>query len=822
LNSARRDDEAGQAAAMPDSPIGSDGADPSRERWLGTAAALLAGVVLVVGTVGPPLFGKGVFLTDDTIYYSHPWRAHESPDVLDVPHHGPTTDTIDAIYPTRVRFSDAARDGNFLGWDPLVVGGMAVGGESTSGVLNPFAWLYLVLPTWYAPAALKALQMAVAIGFTYLFCRRVGTARIPAVFAGMAYAGSGFLVMWTNWQQAEVAALVPALFWATERHLQEPRATTAIPIAVALASILLGAFPAVAGYALYVLVGYVVIRLLVERNRPTRHRVAAAAGAGAGLVAGVLLAAAVLVPFAAHLADLDLGDRNETPGDSLGVATLMTTVAPEALGLSSNGPDAAYFGTRNQVEGISFVGVTTALAALAALCLPGPRNTPRGVRAALAAATVGLGWATFAGGLPLRMLQNLPVFSDNYIGRTRSVLGFTVAVLAALGLQALLERRPLPGRRGWLLAGSAVAAAAALSGLVASRAHELARSVQQTDVLRSGLVLPVAVGLAAVAVLAAVRFAPRRMAPVGLVGLSALLVVESLRLSLPLLPNEDRRHLYPTTPGIEFLAGQAGSDRVAPEGFTLFGNSSALFGIRSVTGHVFNATTWKQAVLAADPQAFDRSPTYAALAGDEAVMRSPVLDRLGVRWFAATSQHTPPGRREDHGLAGASCERPVVLSGSLTVTVPAGDGVRGLVVQTCGSTELPQGAALVTEVRTGRVRPSGDSVSPVPSSRPRPSRSRCRRKRSVATATPSSRSPSTVRRGTPWPWRPPRPATSGSRSYDPVTTSCGSPSPMTSASTRGPRHSLAFAGPAGRSSSTTRRNGWRRSPAAPWTRARWC
>ena len=701
---------------MQDRPDGSDGTPPNPAGRWGVVLVILAAVVLVVGTVGPPLFGKGVFLTADTIFYSHPWRAHASPDALDVAHHGPTTDTVDAIYPTRVRFAEAARDGDFLGWDPLVVGGMAVGSESTSGVLNPFAWLYVALPAWYAPAALKAAQMVAALGFTYLFCRRVGTSRLPAIFAGIAFAGSGFLVMWTNWQQSEIAALVPALFWATERHLQRPRAATTVPIALALGAMLLGGFPAVVGYALYVLVGYVAIRVLAERHRPPRTRVAAAGGAGFGLVAGVLLAAAVVVPFAAHLGDLELGDRQETPGDNLGTSTLVTAVAPDALGLSTGGPARSWYGTRNQVEGISFVGATTALAAVAALCLRAPRATPRGVRAALALATVGLGWATFAGGLPLRALQTLPVFGDNYIGRTRSLLGFTVAVLAALGLQALLERRPVGDRRERVGAALVGAATVALAALVLVDALDLARSAERTDVLRSGLLVAAVVLVVAAALLVAIRFGPRRASLVGVAGLTVLLVAESLRLSLPLLPNEDRAQLYPATPGIEFLAAHEGDDRVAPEGFTLFGNAAALLGIRSVTGHVFNAETWKQAVLAADPQAFDRSATYAALQGDEAVIRSPVLDRLGVRWFAASAAHVPPGRREDHGLAAAGCDRPVPLSGPVRARVPAGDGARAVVVRTCAAAPVPAGAVLTTELHTddtsavGRQRFAGAAV----------------------------------------------------------------------------------------------------------------
>ena len=694
-------------ATLHDTPDGPGTTDTPVGGRLAVVAALLIAVALVVGTVGPPLFGRGVFLTADTVYFSHPWRAHESPAVLEVPRHGPTTDTVDAIYPSRVRFAEAARAGTFLDWDPLVVGGTAAASESANGVLNPIALTYLLAPAWYAPAAAKALQMVVAVAFTYLFCRRVGTTPLPALFAGVAFAGSGFLVMWTNWQHPEVAAFIPVLFWAAERHLQQRTPASVVPIALALAAMLLGGFPAIVGYALYVLAGYIAIRLFAQRDRPGRARLATAGGAGAGVVAGVLLAAVVLVPFAMRMPDLDLGDRAEGPGDSLGIATLVTAVAPDALGLSTRGPGAGYFGTRNQVEGISFVGVTTVLAALAALCLPRPRAMPPGVRTALAAATLVVGAATFAGGLPLRLLQVLPVFSDNYIGRTRSVLGFVVAVLAALGLQALLERRPLTVARGRVAAATVLAATAALALLVGVRALDTARDARRTDVLGSGLVVPLAVAVVAAGVLAVVRFGPRRAAPVGLVGLSALLVAESLRLSLPLLPNEDRRLLYPTTPGLEFLADHQGHDRVAPEGFTLFGHAAALFDLRSVTGHTFHAASWKEAILAADQDAFDHSPTYAALRGDEAVMRSPVLDRLGVRWFAATPQHVPPGRREDHGFADASCERPVTLSEPLTVTLPAGDGVRAVVVRTCGSTPLPSGASLTASLDDGRRSASG-------------------------------------------------------------------------------------------------------------------
>ncbi len=169
----------------------------------------------------------------------------------------------------------------------------------------------------------------------------------------------------------------------------------------------------------------------------------------------------------------------------------------------------------------------------------------------------------------------------------------------------------------------------------------------------------------------------------------------------------------PTTPGIEFLADEVGSERVAPEGLTLFGNATTLYGIRSLSGHTFHATTWKEAVTAADPAAFSASPTLSVLRAEESVIASPMLDRLGVRWFAATPAHAPLGRYEDHGLASATCNQPAELDQPLSVTVPGGDGLRGMTIRTCDEADLPEGAAIRVDARladktaTGQLRVHG-------------------------------------------------------------------------------------------------------------------
>jgi hypothetical protein len=678
-------------------------ADETRWRWLPLILTLVAGVILVAGTIGPPLIGRGTFLASDVIYDTYPWRATADPVAEGVDAHGPVGDTIDATFPARAGFADALRDGDFLSWSPFSVGGTVLGADGSSGTISPFELAYVALPAWFAPAVIKLGVMAAAIGFTYLFCRRLGAGRVPALFGGMAFAGSGFMVMWTNWPHPEVAALIPAVFWAIERFLVRPSVRAACPIAVAVAVMLLGNFPAVVLHTVYVLVPYVGVRVAVMHRRTLRRGLAVVAGAGSGVVTGGLLTAAVLLPFVVRLQYLGTESRSQNPDLHLGLDSLFTAVAPKALGLSSEGVDSLFFGAFNQVEAVSFVGVTTALLALACVALPRLRATPGGAREVFFGATVLLGWATFVGGSVLGMLQTLPGFDESFVGRTRAILGFMVAVLAALGLQAIVERRWPSRRPEWIWAAVVVGLAGLTAAYAGNRALGRARGAEQIDVLRTGVVLPALVGLGAVAAVAVVRWGGRRAAAAAVAALPVLLAVESLNLALPLLPNEDRSSVYPTTDGIEFLAATTGHERIAFEGIGLYGNGTALFGLRGVTGHSFYTPTWKEAVTRLDPAAFRSSGTFAFLAGSHDVVASPLLDRMGAGWFAANPGTIAPGVRESTRAIEASCTETTDWRDGVTVPVPAGDGLRGLVLRVCEPADLPADAAATVEVPGGTV-----------------------------------------------------------------------------------------------------------------------
>jgi hypothetical protein len=208
-----------------------------------------------------------------------------------------------------------------------------------------------------------------------------------------------------------------------------------------------------------------------------------------------------------------------------------------------------------------------------------------------------------------------------------------------------------------------------------------------------------------------------RVRAAAVAALPVLLVVQSLALAVPLLPNEDRSTLYPETPAQEFVNEHLGPGRMAAAGHIFYGNTPMLWRTRTFAGHTFHAPTWKDAILAVDANAFAGNPTETLpiLAATTQVATSPILDRLGVTWFATPPDAPPFGTVEQHTLPSASCDGRTSV-GSEVASVPAQDstptptthvaagetGLRGVTVRICsGGEAVPYGARLVATAHAG-------------------------------------------------------------------------------------------------------------------------
>ncbi|QNN51852.1 YfhO family protein [Nocardioides mesophilus] len=694
---------------------------------------LLAGFVLV--TLGPALLGAGALIDLNRLTTVQPFMAL----------HGRTTsdtilcrwDTTDYYLPGIAAIKRAFFAGDFPTWAPYEVGGSPLASMPNHAALSPLSLPYFLLPLWFAPAFVKLGEYVVGIAGMVAFLRRLGVSRGPGILAGILFVSSGFMMMWTNWPHTRVAALIPALFWALERIVQERRARDVVLCAVVVASMLLGGFPAVTLFALTVAGAYVLVRAFtLHRGRPS-----VAAGvlgqAVGGVALGVGLASVQLLPFVRNLALFNLEGR-ESAGTHLPLGLLLTTVAPETVGLCANGDR---YGKINPVEAVGFLGAAALVLAVVALVLRLPRGArpDRTPRTFFAAAAVVLVLAIWVGGPVLLAIQSLPFYSSNFIGRAQSVFGFVGAALAGFGLDRLLrwvpsggdgppgdgppgdgppgDRPPedepsgrpedptppaddVPGKaRRLVLLALAGLVAAGFAGVVVVSAYRAAGRDGYTEHLTHALVVPGVLLLAAVLAVLLTVLGRGRLRVAGPLVLAVLAVGQSTVFAHTMLPLSDPANLYPVTPTHAFLQSHLGGDRYAAPGHVMDPATSDYYELRVPNGHEFTDPRWRELLEVAD-HTVAHSATSSVFSSkmSKKMVHSPALDQLAVRyWVDKPDQvlgRTPPAPVGD--------ERVQVGEGTRASCEIAGGPLRGVQLQVARSRPLPDrgSAVLHVSVRT--------------------------------------------------------------------------------------------------------------------------
>jgi hypothetical protein len=740
-----------------------------RPRWRGasplTLLMLLILVAFVVYGIGSPLWGQSVFAGTDYLSQFWPYRDGGFASAPIGSHF--FGDTLDSAIPNEAFFGAALRHGDYAGWNPYVLGGIPLASTPNMALFSPVS-----LPFWFLPAGLalgyiQLLAIVVAVGGTFLYLRRVRMRPPAALLGGLVFASSAFVVGWSNWPQAKVAVFIPAFFWALECLIQRRRMLDIALVALTVAAMLFGGFPPVTMYALLTGAVYLLARATAEARGPAEagagpaeargpaeadgagkprwRRVLAVCGAGlAGVVAGFGLAALQLVPWLISLNNAQVYGRVQESQGHIPFHLLVTAFAPYALGGVGR---PAWYDTRVWVEEDTFVGAAALVLALLAVCLARRARgiLPRALWTVLVVTIAGWGVLIFAGGPPLHALQAASsLFAQNFIGRARSVLGFLVAVLAAVGFQLLLDRRATsaaqaapatpatpaghaapepassdaaPGQRRWwrarwlwpaavLLGVLLIGAAATLVGFrIAGGAHPSS----QRGYFAQQVLIGLAFGLGAVVCAALLWRVPRGRAEqpgqqarlAGRVrfgaaaGVAVLVGAQALMVVRPYYQRGDPDLFYPETAAETYLAGHLAHDRFLG-GSIVFNAIGAYRGLRTIQGHSFMDRRFGELLEALPGRQFQPPPTSPTIdAADPAVYTSPILDRLAVRYDVLSQSVRQPGTQHaDNGDGGTTTVQP---GQTLTVTLPGGGPLRAIGLT--GRSRLPADAALAVVVR---------------------------------------------------------------------------------------------------------------------------
>lgn len=602
------------------------------------AAAGIVGFVAV--TLGPSLLGLRAFVGLDLLHVVLPYARV---DPLDEPVTSIfVRDIVDYWLPAYADFHQRLQGGDVATWLPYAGGGAPLAALPSYALASPLSLPYYLLPTWLAPAFVQLLVIGLSIGGTFLFLRRLAAGRAAALLGGLIFATSGFMVAWTNWPQTRVGAFIPLLFWALERFAQVRTIRAAAPIALAVAGLLLGGFPAVAGLTLYAGGAYLLVRLLADRSVHSIGRsVRDAAVAGAAVVVGIGLTAFQLLPFVSYLGTLDLSYREQQFFNTTPLQYVATAVFPQAFFANTFGGDSPFSREVNPVEINMHIG-SVALVLIAVAVLRGAAvRRPRGALTFLVLASAVFLWLIFVQGPLVQWMAVLPVFDGNPIGRIRSVLGFTAAAVAGLGFDALVRAAKAVRWRThaeWLLPAGLLGLIAV--GLWVDRTQTPLFGAQ----VRRDVILACAAAVVAVAlVLAARRWTGARRTAV--IVIPVLVAVQSVVAVQNFWPTASPEQYYPTTAAHRFLQQEATGYRVALSGDLMIPSATAVYGIRTVGGHSFFAPSWAELLTEMHPRAFV-APTIATLnPRNPALAEVPGLDRLSARYYVSADVFPIPGAR---------------------------------------------------------------------------------------------------------------------------------------------------------------------------------
>lgn len=336
-------------------------------------------------------------------------------------------------------------------WNPYQAYGAPLAANMQSQPFNPVWMVYSTYPTPRTYNYFILFRLLLAGIFTYLYLRFF-LAFCPSLAGAITCMLAGYYILYISMSHLSVDVLVSAIFYATERLIRRPGTTSTLMYAFITFLVLIGGMPETALLTLSFSYLYFFPRILFDNSlkgqagRPIKQFVI-------GVVSGFGMAAILLAPFVEYMGHCFDGHQSQNLGGTLvGLAydplgnglSLGTYIAPLLLGPPWNNITNGFSG-HSGVRG--FWGITPFLLALLSIVVLFRNRTLRGARhhlaliaffsfsvVALILKRYGCPLVNWVGALPFLQLINYPKYDE-------ALLGFSIAVLCALGLDAVLQRR---------------------------------------------------------------------------------------------------------------------------------------------------------------------------------------------------------------------------------------------------------------------------------------------------------------------------------------------------------------------------------------------
>ncbi len=445
----------------------------TREVVAAVTVVLALLTLLFLARALPP--GKVLLPLDIVTQQWPPWQALGQ---VDAAHNPLLSDVVSYIYPVKEFAAAALRRGEYPLWNPFVLTGYPFTYNTQAGIFYPLSPLYLLFAPTTAVDLTIIAQMFLGGLFMALYLRQIGLRRLAVLGGGVLFLFNGLMVVWLEWQvvHAAIIWLPLALFFCERLAAALQKGDRRQASAWGLAAAMTLAVPWLGGHwnwTLYMTMTgavYLGARLgaLWWEGRGKRPP---AVPLWPVLAVPALALAFSLVQVLPAVNYLARSHRTDLPFDQMlrlgllnrGVALLVPRFFGDPI-------TRTWWGADNFNETTLYAGILPLMLAFLAVLLRRDWYT----KFFAAWGLLGLLWAL---GPLYGLLYVLPVFGGLQPSRAAILVVFCLTVLAALGLDRMLEPAAA-GERRW---GRQTAVfAALLIGVVVLYVLYYAPKVQET------------------------------------------------------------------------------------------------------------------------------------------------------------------------------------------------------------------------------------------------------------------------------------------------------------------------------------------------------
>jgi hypothetical protein len=499
-------------------------------------------------------------------------------------------DAAYVFHPDLLAVRESLRGFDLPLWMSEVGAGRPLLASQQSAPLYPLTWLVALLPFWDSLVIVAIAKLVIAGLGTYALCRYLSLRPLAATLGGLSYAFCAYFVTWLQHPHTNAYSLFPWLLLLVHVAVVRQSLPAATGMAAIVALLFLGGHPQSAVLMLMpgLLWGaFLLLRLARNRDSTGKGIHIIWRGSvilGAATALGVLASALALLPFIELLREAAQQSRASPPVEAKVLATLFF---PEFWGRS----DATEFlGPLNYQERTAYLGAVPVLLALFAI--PFSRRGVRwcfvGLGALAAIAAVDLGPLT-------HLLRSLPPLDRIGVHRALVLVCFSIAILAAIGMEALLERRTRHRRAGGFLLLAVVAlpvvaimaSGVDLDAITAGFRHlpALERPIVSADIAQ-GAAAARWMLFASLSALVLYMLLNTRLLRVGAPAIVGLLAIDLVSLNVGYHTALPRLAASPPQPAaVEAIQREVGSQRFAGLGNALGPNLAISYGLRDARAH---------------------------------------------------------------------------------------------------------------------------------------------------------------------------------------------------------------------------------------------